>query len=59
MGLESFFIDKAIGIGYFISAAFFFLTGIAASYVNIIITSVFLILAAICIGASIWYIRKE
>jgi hypothetical protein len=58
MGLESFFIDKIIGIGYFISAAFFFITGIAASNVNFIVTSVFLILAAICIFASVWYIRK-
>jgi hypothetical protein len=58
MGLESFFIDKAIGMGYFISAAFFFITGIAASQVNFILTSLFLILAAICISASVWYIRK-
>jgi len=59
MRLEKFLIEKVIGIGWFISAGFFFLAGISASYVDQILTSVLLILAVICIGVSFWYVRKD
>jgi hypothetical protein len=59
MGLVSFLLDKIIGLGYFIGAVFFFFSGVAASKINGILTTVLLLDAVILVGVSLWFIRKR
>jgi hypothetical protein len=51
--------DKMTGLGFFIGAISFFFTGVAASPVNFILSTVLLAFAAACICASLWFIRKK
>jgi Flp pilus assembly protein TadB len=58
-GLESFIIDKMIGLGCFLCAALFFFAGVAASYVSRILVVLSFLVATMCLCLSFWFIRKE
>jgi hypothetical protein len=57
--LESFLVDKMTGLGFFIGAISFFFAGVAASPINFTLSMVLLAFAAICVGVSLWFIRKQ
>jgi hypothetical protein len=47
------------GLAFFIGAISFFFAGVAASPVNFILSTVLLAFAAVCVGVSLWFIRKK
>jgi len=59
MGMESFLIDKMIGLGCFIGATAFFFAAVAASPASSLLSTLLLIFAAISVCVSLWFIRKK